>query len=124
MAYASNSASHPRGPVAAPSAKIRCIDEWFRSNSCAMSLAFGVTLVIGYHAIQGKSPDDGGMHEQMAADLGDCEAAGSICGMPDRCCSGFQLHAGKPRCSADAPFEHFGGWTDLWLRHLWNPFTD
>jgi hypothetical protein len=52
-------------------------------------LAFGVTLVISYHAIQGKSPDNGGVHEQMATDLGVCEAGGSICGMPGRCCSGF-----------------------------------
>jgi hypothetical protein len=52
-------------------------------------LAFGVTLVISYHEIQSKSPDDGGMHEQMATDLGVCEAGGSICSLPGRCCSGF-----------------------------------
>jgi hypothetical protein len=53
------------------------------------AMAFGVTLVISYHAIQSKSPDDGGMHEQMATDLGVCEAAGSICRLCGRCCSGF-----------------------------------
>jgi hypothetical protein len=52
-------------------------------------LVFGVTLVISYHAIQGKSPDVGGMHEQMATVLGVCEAGGRIHGMPDRCRSGF-----------------------------------